>query len=446
MLTVKLDESDVEPHLEQAYRQVVRRINIPGFRKGKAPRRIVEQLYGREYLVNEALDSMVNEATTKAVEDEKLELGGIPSITIDELDPPSFTATVPLTPAVDLGDYRSVRVPRDEPKVTDEQVDGVLEQMRHEVAVWEPVDGPIQQDDLANLTVVGWVGDGDERREIVRSEAVDYIPHPGGRFPVPQFDESLVGLPQGKTTTFTIDVPKEFENESLAGKKAEFEATVHSLKRKQLPALDDEFAKGIGDGYDSMKALREHVGADLLARAEQSTKAQHQEETLAKVAEVASVEMSGLIIDHEIEHYIEDQEHDIKTGRFTIESYQQYLQWQAMSPEEVREQARPKVEERLKRAHVLREVARQQEFEATDAEVDEEVESIAAGSPDQADEVRKLFTEQERRESLRRGIVNRKSMEHLTTIAQQPSAGSKQKAKRAPAKRSKAKSPAKRGA
>ena len=449
LLTVKLDASDVEPHLERAYRQAVRRLNIPGFRKGKAPRRIVEQLYGRDFLLNEALDSMVNEATTKAVEDEKLELGGIPQITIEELDPPSFTATVPLTPTVDLGDYRSVRVKKDQVKVSKEQVDGVLEQLRRDVAVWEPADGPLKEDDLASLTVVGWVDDGGERKEIVRSEAVDYIPHVGGRFPVPEFDESLIGLPQGKESAFTIDVPKDFENDDLAGKKAQFEATVHSLKRKELPKLDDEFAKGVGDGYDSMKALREHVESDLLARDQQNADAKHREETLLKVTEAATIEMSDLIVDHEIEHYLEDQEQDIKSGRFTIESYQQYLEWQTMKPEEVREQAKPKVAERLKRAHVLREVARQEAFEATDAEVDEEIESMAEGSGAGADEVRKLFVEQERRESLRRALVNRKAIAYLTDIAQQT--GGKPKAKRAPAKRpaarkQKAKTPAKSGA
>ena len=273
LLTVKLDESDVEPHVERAYRQVVRRLNIPGFRRGKAPRRIVEQLYGADYLLNEALDSMVNEATTKAVEDEDLELGGIPSITIDELHPPSFTATVPLTPAVDLRDYQSVRVPRGEAKVSKEQIDGVLERLRSDAAVWEPVDGPVQEDDLANLTVVGWTEEDGKRNEIVRSEAVDYIPHMGGRFPVPGFDESLIGLPQGKATEFTIEVPKEFENVDLAGKTARFDATVHSVKRKRLPALDDEFAKGVGDGHDSMKTLRDHVKSDLLANEERTTEA-----------------------------------------------------------------------------------------------------------------------------------------------------------------------------
>ena len=445
VLTVELDESDVEPHLERAYRQVVRRINIPGFRKGKAPRRIVEQLYGRGYLLNEALDSMVNEATTKAVEDEDLELGGIPSISIDRLDPPSFTATVPLTPTVDLGDYQSVRVPRAKPKVGKEQIDGVLEQLRRDTAVWEPVDGPVRLDDLANLTIVGWVEDEGDRREIVRSEAVDYIPRPGGRFPVPGFDESLIGLPQGEVAKFTIDVPADFENADLAGKKAEFEATVHSLKRKHLPKLDDEFAKGVGDGYDSMKVLRERVTADLLAREERNLDAQHQEETLLKVSEAATVEMSPLIVDHEIDHYLQDQEEDIKAGRFTIQEYQRYLEWQTLSPEEVREQARPKVAERLKRAHVLREIARQQAFEATDAEIDEEIESVAEGSGEQADAVRQMFSEQDRRDSIRRLLLNRKTMAYLTTLAQDGKAPAVSRRKRAAAKPSRSKAPAKRG-
>ena len=110
VLTINLDDSEVEPYLDQAYKQAVRRLNIPGFRKGKAPRRIVEQMFGRDYLINEALDNMVQDVTTKAVEQENLELGGIPSVSIENFDPPAFKATVPLVPAVDLGDWESVRV------------------------------------------------------------------------------------------------------------------------------------------------------------------------------------------------------------------------------------------------------------------------------------------------------------------------------------------------
>jgi trigger factor len=135
VLTVELDPADVEPYLDRAYKQVVRRANIPGFRKGKAPRRIVEQLYGRAYLLNESLDSMVQELTYKAVDEKAIEIGGIPQINLEEFDPPKFTATVPLVPTVDLGSYETVRVPREPAEVDETQVDNLLERLRLEQAV-----------------------------------------------------------------------------------------------------------------------------------------------------------------------------------------------------------------------------------------------------------------------------------------------------------------------
>lgn len=417
VLTVELDNSDVEPYLDRAYRQLVQRLNIPGFRKGKAPRRIVEQLYGRGYLLNEALDYMVQDVTSKAVEQESLELGGIPAVSIEQFDPPSFKATVPLVPTVELGDYTSVRVPKGEVAITEEQVDTVLLQLRQDMAVWEPVEGPVQMDDLINLTVTGWVEEDGERRQVVHSEGTDYIPRPGTRFPVPDFDAGLVGLPQGESSEFTIDVPDDFENPELAGKKTFFEATVHSVKRRVLPEPDDEFAKGVGDGFETIEALRDRIRENLREQEARNVDARHQEEVMAKVLEGATMEISPLIIEHELEHYLEDREENLKAGRVSFQEYQEYLASAGKSPEEIKEEARPKVEERLKRAHVIRELIRQQAFEATDEEVEAEIETIASEANEQADEVRKLFAEEERRESLRRMLLSRKALEHLTSIA-----------------------------
>jgi trigger factor len=426
VLNVELDEEDVEPYLQQAYQQIVRRANIPGFRKGKAPRRIIEQMFGREYLLNEALDSMVQEVTSKAVEAENLELGGIPSVSIEALDPPKFKATVPLMPEVNLGKYTSVRVPRPKATVDKKRVDDVLTQMSQEMGVWQPMKGPVKMDDLINLTVIGWIDEEGEQREVIRSEDADYIPRPNTRFPVPDFDDSLVGLPQKKLSKFTIDVPADFENVDFAGKTAQFEATVHEVKRKEPPKLDDEFAKGVGDGYASIAELRKRVMDDLQTQEERNADAAHQEETLTKVVEGATVDVSPLIVEHEVEHYIEDQEENIKAGRVTLQEYQQYLSWQGMSPEEVRDEARPKVEERLKRAHVLKEVTRQQKFAVTEADIQAEIEMMTADAGDEADQLRALFQEEERRESLGRILLNRKALGHLTDIATK-TAGAKAK-------------------
>lgn len=417
VLTVELDNADIEPYLDQAYRRAVRRLSIPGFRKGKAPRRIVEQMFGRGYLLNEALDTVIQEFTSKAVLEEGLDIGGVPSVSLDEFDPPQFTATVPLQPTVDLGNLDSVRHPKEEASLADETVDATLEQMRMELAVWEPVEDTVQMDDLINLTIVGWIEEDGERREIVRSEETDYIPRPGSTFPVPGLDEGLVGLPIGEQRTFDVEAPEDAPNTEVAGKTAHFEATVHSIKRRSLPELDDEFAKSVGDDYESLEALREKIRENLLEREKRLADIKHQDETLAKVTEEASIAISPLIIEHEVEHYVHGREDDIKAGRVGFEEYREYLTWQGMSDEEVHEQARPKVEERLKRAHVIRAVAQRENIEATDEDISEEIERLLEGSGELIDEHRKQLDDPDSRESIRRMLVQRRTLEYLSNLA-----------------------------
>ncbi|MDE2835975.1 MAG: trigger factor [Chloroflexota bacterium] len=437
VLTVELDNADVEPYLDQAYRQAVRRLSIPGFRKGKAPRRIVEQMFGRGYLLNEALDTVIQEFTSKAVQEEGLDIGGIPSVSLDGFDPPQFTATVPLQPLVDLGNLDSVRHPKEDVELPEDRVDATLEQMRMELAVWEPAEDAVQMDDLINLTIEGWVEDEDgTRREIVHSEDTDYIPRPNSTFPVPGLDEGLVGLPVGEQSTFDVEVPEDATNAEAAGKTAHFEATVHSIKRRSLPELDDEFAKSVGDDYESIEALRDKVRENLLEREKRLAEIRHQDETLAKVTEEASVAISPLIIEHEVEHYVHGREDDIKAGRVGFEEYREYLSWQGMSDEEVHEQARPKVEERLKRAHVIRAVAQREGFEATDEDVAEEIDRLLADSGEMAEEHRKQLDDPDSRESIRRMLVQRRTLEYLSNLALRDAPGAAKPKARAAASKS----------
>ena len=417
VLSIELDNADVEPYLDQAYRRAVRRLSIPGFRKGKAPRRIVEQMYGRGYLLNEAIDTVLQEFTSKAIQEEGLDLGGVPSLSIEEFDPPQFTATVPLQPLVELGDLDALRHPKEETELPEERVDEALQTMQMQQAVWEPVEDAVQMGDLINLTITGWVEEDGERDEIVHSEETDYVPKEGTTFPVPGLDEGLVGLTMGEPATFDVAVPDDSTSTNLAGKTVHFETTIHSVKRRSLPELDDEFAKSVSDDYESLAALRDKLRENLLEHERLQADARHQDEVLSKVTEEASIAISPLIINNEVEHYVHGREDAIKAGRVGFEEYREYLSWQGMSDEEVHEQARPKVEERLKRAHVLRAVAAKESIEATDEDIDEEIGRLLGDFGESQEDYRKILEDADTRESIRRVLVQRKTIDRLTDLA-----------------------------
>ena len=414
LLSIELEPDDVETYLERAYRKTVKRLNVPGFRKGKAPRRIIEQMYGREYLLNEALDFMVPEATNKAVEESSLEVAGVPSVKLEQLDPPSFTATIPLTPKVDLGNYLSLRIPKERTRISKEQVDQVVEQLRIDVAPWEPVDGPVAYDDLLNITVQAQAGE----EELIKSERADYVVRERSRLPVPDFAEALVGAKVDQRLEFTIEVPEDADNPQVAGKSCRFEVTVHEVKRKSLPPLDDEFAKGVGEGYETLAALNGKVEEDLTRQEEQASEARYQEQMIDAVLRNATIEFSPLLVDHEVEHQLHDHAEALRTGRVTVEQYQRQLEWAGKSADEVRDASRPSAEARIRRALVLRELIKQHDIEVTDDEVNAEVEKLAAGAGPQAGSVRKMFASEVGQASLRRTVLSRKAVDLLSSIAQ----------------------------
>ncbi|MCE2470034.1 MAG: trigger factor [Dehalococcoidia bacterium] len=421
VLTVELEPGEAEPYLERAYKQVVGKLNIPGFRKGKAPRRIVEQLYGRDYLANQALDFMLPELTGRAMEQESVEPADLPSISLDtlELDPVKYTATVPLRPKVDLGAYRKVRIPKERVRVGKTQIDQALEDLANAAAPWEPVDGPPAYGDLLNITAYGAYFSEEHGHEhnLIASDKQDYLVRENSRAPVPGFGDKLLELAVEQETEFEIVVPDDFENTEIAGKTARFSATLHSVKRKVPAPIDDEFAKGVGEGYDTLKALREAVKSDLEQQEAQNAEARHKEEAIGKVVDGAVVEISPLIVERETDNYLMDFQEAHRTGRMTIQYYQQYLAWAGKSQEEIREDARASAEQRLRRALVLRELVDDCGVAASDEEVDAEIERMAADSGAEANRVRDMFREQTTRDSLRRMLEERKVVDAVAAIA-----------------------------
>ena len=375
-LTVELATEDENPFIERSYRRVVSRLNIPGFRRGRAPRHIVESMMGRTALLQEALEFMVPETLDKVLQDEEVSAFGEPSIEVTELEPVSFTATVPLEPTVDLAGYRDIRVETEPVEVTDEEVDGVLDRVRREEqAVWEPVERAAEYGDRLNLNVLGTM----EEETVVEDEDVEYIPNEENVLPFPGFAPNLVGLSEDDESEFTVTVPEDYPREQYAGKDIQFKVSVLSVKEKSLPELDDEFAKSVGDGFDDLEALRTSIRESLTSQAENAARNDLEQKSLEALCDVAVVNASPLLYERELEAMQADRERMLRQQGLDLPTY---LRFMGKSADEFLDEMRPNAERRLVSALVMRKLAEVEEIEISDEDVQSETDRCWACPPE----------------------------------------------------------------
>lgn len=417
-LTVELATEDENPFIERSYRRVVSRLNIPGFRRGRAPRHIVESMMGRTALLQEALEFMVPETLDKVLQDEEVSAFGEPSIEVTELEPVSFTATVPLEPTVDLAGYREIRVETDPVEVTDEEVDGVLDRVREEQAVWEPVERAAEYGDRLNLDVLGAM----EEETVVEDEDVEYIPNEENVLPFPGFAPNLVGLSEEDESEFTVTVPEDYPREQYAGKDIQFKVSVLSVKEKSLPELDDEFAKSVGDGFDDLEALRTSIRESLTSQAENAARNDLEQKSLEALCDVAVVNASPLLYERELEAMQADRERMLRQQGIDLPTY---LRFMGKSADEFLDEMRPNAERRLVSALVMRKLAEVEEIEISDEDVQSETDrllGLSAGDEEQdesnLDSLREFLGSESTRDNIRSTLHSRRVMERLTDIAQ----------------------------
>ena len=419
ILNVEMDAADEDPYIDRSYRRTVGRLNIPGFRKGKAPRSIVESYVGRIALVQDALDFMIPETLNQALQDEEIQAFVEPRVEVTELEPVSFRATVPLEPAVDLGDFYSVRLEKESVEVSDEEVDQVLERIRREMAPWEPVERPVAFGDLLNVDVVGEM-DGEA---LLNDQEIDYIPEPTNVLPFPGFAEHLEGMEEGEHKEFIVTVPEDYPRTEFAGKDVAFKVDVLSIKEKALADLDDEFAKGVGEGFDDMAALRAHILERITGEAESQADQAFQEQSLNSLLESATITASDLLLEREIQNMQDERERMLRNQRLDLDTYLSYV---GKTEEEFQDELRPVAEDRLNRMLVVRKLAQEEELDVTPEEIQAEIESILSGSTEEnVGAMRRAFNSESTRESIRSSLLNQKVMARLVEIVQglEPGAG-----------------------
>ncbi len=409
VLNVEMAPEDEEPFISRSYRRLVSRIQIPGFRPGKAPRSIVESHVGRSALVQEAIEFMVPETLDQVLKQENLQAFMEPDLEILEVEPVSFKAVVPLEPIVQLGDLASIKLDRQPAEVTDENVAEIIERFRYESAPWEPVDRPVQFGDLVTLDVKGRI-DGEEA---IDDAGVDYIPQVDNPLPVPGFSVYLEGMTEGQHKEFALVIAEDHHQTQYAGKECQIQIDVHSIKEKILPDLDDEFAKGVREGYESLDALKTHVSDQLTEAAENASLRRAEQDSLEELLKVSTIQASGLLYQREVDTMYEERERALRNQRLDMDTYLSYL---GQTEEDWREELKPQAERRLNTSLLLRELAREQNIDVDPEEVQTEIDAMMTDSGDSEEAMRRVFSSDNARDSIRSTLLSRKVLRRLVDI------------------------------
>jgi len=411
-LTISMDAEDEEPFLNRSYRRVASRVRIPGFRPGKAPRAIVESQLGRDTLVHEALEFMIPESLDKVLKDEDIRAFIEPQLEMIDTAPVSFKAVVPLEPIVDLGEFLSIRLERDEVEVTDEQVEQVLEELRFESAPWEPVERPVAFGDQVTMNVKGDIGG----EQAINDEAIDFIPQQDNNLPLPGFSIYLEGMTEGQSKEFTLSVPDDYPQQDYAGKECRFNVDMIAIKEKNLPELDDEFAKGVRDGFETLDALSDHIRQRLNEEAEAAATRRLELSSLEEVKKLAKIEASELVYQRELDLMYEERERSLRNQRMDMELYLSYV---GQTEEELREQMKPQAEDRLNTVLLLRKLADVENIDISDEDVDDEITNLITSTGGESEAAMKqALSTDNAKESIRTSLMNRKIMARLVEIVQ----------------------------
>ena len=423
VLNIEMEEPDLESYLQRAYQRVGQKVKVPGFRPGKAPRAVVERMLGRESLLQEALEFMIPEVTAKAIEQEEIEAGAQPDVELIETEPVIIKATVPLPPLVETGDYNTLRVLWATPTVTDEQIGEALEETQKQSALWEPVERPAQMGDQVTMDLLGTI-DGETLLDqqdgpFVLSEEP---------MPIPGFGEALVGIATGDKRELHLTFPEDYLSEAMAGKECHFSVTVKETKEQKLPDLDDEFAKGVGDGFDTLDELKDSIRQQLQDQKEHEDQHQYEDLVLDELVIIGSVELPKIIIERAIDHHLEEIQETIGRRLGRAITLEEYIDVTKKSEEELREETRETVEMQLRRSYLITEVAQIEGIEASEKDIEAEIETMVETSGEQGDQVRQLFMNQENRDSIARSIRSRQTVEHLVGIAKNAEPAAKPKA------------------
>lgn len=400
VLQIELEEPELEPYLNRGYKRLAPKTNIPGFRKGKAPRRIVEQFFGQESLLQEVLDPMASEVTDKAIQEKGLETFGQAKLELVELIPFTLKATVPLTPDVDLSHYTDMRLEVEPVSISGDDVNTRIEQLRERASTWEPVERAVSMEDMVTLTAEGKV----DQKTILKEENIPYVLEKDSVRPLPGFAENLVGLISGGSGKFSLSIPDDHPDATMAGQEANFSVSVDDIKEKKLPEIDDEFAKSVGNDYPDLPTLKESIQSELTTEAEQRNTNSHRESVVDTLIDSTNVELPAVTIDQEISYM--EAERNVFLQRMNIR-VDDYLQSTGKTSDETRSEMKEDAIKRLKRSFLISKIGELENIAVSEEELEKRVDALKTSRGNQKINV----------DSVRQSLLTEKTIDRLAEMA-----------------------------
>lgn len=405
-LTIEVAAEEVEKALQAAYMKEKGKISLPGFRKGKVPRNMIEKMYGPAVFYEDAANTLIQENYGSAADESGIDIVSRPSIDVVQIEsgkPFIFTAEVAVRPEVKLGEYLGVQVTKVDTTVTDEELDAALEKERNSNSRTVSVtDRPVQTGDTAVIDFEGFV---------------DGVPFEGGKGEnhsleigshsfIDTFEDQLVGKNAGDDVEVNVTFPEQYQAAELAGKPALFKVKINEIKAKELPELDDEFAQDVSE-FDTLAEYKEDVKKHLEEQKENEAKRTKEDEAITKIIEKSEMEIPEAMLETQCENMLNEFAQRISQSGLSME---QYMQFSGMTPDKLKEQVRPEAETRIKSSLILEQIAKEENIEVSEEEINAEIEKMAAAYGMEADKLKEYMGDAEK-ESMKRDISVTKAVD-----------------------------------
>ena len=411
-LTIEVPAEELEKALETAYQKNKNKISVPGFRKGKVPRNMIEKMYGPAIFYEDAANELIPDAYEKALDECEEEIVSAPKIDVTQIEKGKdfiFTAEVAVKPEVTLGKYKGIKVDEADLAVTEEEINAQIEKERENSARTISVeDRPVKDGDITTLDFEGFV-DG---VAFEGGKGTDYPLTIGSGSFIPGFEEQLIGAELNKEVEVNVTFPEDYHAKDLAGKPATFKCKIKDIKEKELPELDDEFASEVS-AFDTMAEYKEDVKKSLEMKKADAAKIAKEEAVIDAVIEDAKMDIPDAMVETEQRQIIEEFSQRMRMQGLTME---QYMQFTGLTMDAMAQQMRPEALKRIQNSLVLEAIAKAENIEVSDEKVNEEIEKMAAAYKMEADKLKELIGDAEK-EQMKSDLAIQAAVDMITDAA-----------------------------